>query len=94
MAMAVRSRKKPGMTSRVLPLLFGEMLLFLGNLALPVFNGFPIDILAGVGNAVVMFYTLYTRRVFRLTMLVSRVNCYVIAMGISVVAFYLSLIHI
>lgn len=88
MAMAVRSWKKPGMTSQVLPLLFGEMLLFLGNLALPVFNGFPIDILAGVGNAVVMFYTLYTRRVFRLTMLVSRVNCYVIAMGISVVAFY------
>ena len=64
------------------------MILFLGNLALPVFNGFPIDILAGVGNAVVMFYTLYTRRMFRLTMLMSQGNCIIIAMGISVVAFY------
>ncbi|MBS6952755.1 MAG: diguanylate cyclase [Enterocloster asparagiformis] len=86
--LVIRSRKKQGMMSQVLPLLFGEMILFLGNLALPVFNGFPIDILAGVGNAVVMFYTLYTRRMFRLTMLMSQGNCIIIAMGISVVAFY------
>lgn len=84
----VRSRKKRGMVSQVVPLLLGELILFAGNLALPVFNGFPIDILAGVGNALVMFYTLYSRRMFKMTLLVSRGNCYIIAMGVSVVAFY------
>ena len=84
----ISSRKKRGVVSQVLPLLFGLLILFVGNLALPVFNGFPIDILAGVFNAVVMFYTLYTRQMFKMTLLVSRGNCYIIAMGISVAAFY------
>lgn len=88
MSFVFHSRKKPGMVSQVLPLILGEVILYMGHLALPLFNGFPIDILAGIGNAVVMFYTLYTRRMFRMTMLMSRANCYVIAMGISVVAFY------
>lgn len=86
--LVIGSRKKRGVVSQVLPLLFGVLILFVGNLALPVFNGFPIDILAGVFNAVVMFYTLYTRQMFKMTLLVSRGNCYIIAMGISVAAFY------
>lgn len=81
-------RKKPGMISQLLPLMIGALILYLGNLTLPVFNGFPIDILAGVGNAIIMFYTLYTRQMFKMTLLVSRGNCYITAMGISVLAFY------
>ena len=55
---------------------------------MPLFNGFPIDILSGVLNAGVMFYTLYSRHVFRMTLLVSRGNCYIIAMAVSALAFY------
>lgn len=86
--LVARSGKKRGRVSQVAPLLLGEVILFAGNAVLPVFNGFPIDILAGVGNALVMFYTLYSRRMFKMTMLMSRGNCFIIAMGISVVAFY------
>lgn len=81
-------RKSPGMISQLLPLMVGALVLYLGNLTLPIFNGFPIDILAGVGNAIIMFYTLYTRQMFKMTLLVSRGNCYITAMGISVLAFY------
>lgn len=86
--LAVRSGKKRGKMSQVAPLLLGEAILFAGNAVLPVFKGFPIDILAGVGNALIMFYTLYSRRMFKMTLLVSRGNCFIIAMGISMVAFY------
>ena len=72
----------------MVPLLSGIFLLFAGNMAVPLFNGFPIDILSGVLNAGVMFYTLYSRHVFRMTLLVSRGNCYIIAMAVSALAFY------
>ena len=81
-------RKNRGVYSKVMPLLSGILLLFAGNMAVPVFDGFPIDILAGVVNAGVMFYTLYSRHVFKMTLLVSMGNCYIIAMGISALAFY------
>ncbi|MGN0373168.1 MAG: HD domain-containing phosphohydrolase [Enterocloster sp.] len=83
-----RTRKNSGVRSKVGPLLFGILVMYAGNLAIPVFNGFPVDILSGVVNALIMFYTLYSRHLFRMTLLVSRGNCYVIAMGISAVAFY------
>lgn len=81
-------RKNRSVCSKVLPLLWGILLLFAGNMAVPVFDGFPIDILAGVVNAGVMFYTLYSRHVFRMTLLISRGNCYITAMAISALAFY------
>ncbi|MCD8169840.1 MAG: diguanylate cyclase, partial [Clostridiales bacterium] len=82
------SRKNRAVCSKVVPLLSGILLLFAGNMAVLVFNGFPIDILAGAVNAGVMFYTLYSKHVFKMTLLVSRGNCYIIAMGISALAFY------
>lgn len=82
------SRKNRAVCSKVVPLLSGILLLFAGNMAVPVFNGFPIDILAGAVNAGVMFYTLYSKHVFKMTLLVSMGNCYIIAMGISALAFY------
>ena len=82
------SRKNRALKAKVVPLLSGILLLFAGNMAVPLFNGFPIDILSGVLNAGVMFYTLYSRHVFRMTLLVSRGNCYIIAMAVSALAFY------
>lgn len=82
------SRKNRALKAKVVPLLLGIFLLFAGNMAVPLFNGFPIDILSGVLNAGVMFYTLYSRHVFRMTLLVSRGNCYIIAMAVSALAFY------
>ena len=81
------SRKNRALKAKVVPLLSGILLLFAGNMAVPLFNGFPIDILSGVLNAGVMFYTLYSRHVFRMTLLVSRGNCYIIAMAVSALAF-------
>lgn len=82
------SRKDREMRRKMMPLLWGIMLLFAGNLAVPLFDGFPIDILSGVLNALVMLYTLYSRHVFRMTLLVSGGNCYVISMAISALTFY------
>ncbi|MFT4004769.1 MAG: diguanylate cyclase [Lacrimispora sp.] len=83
-----RCRKNKGICSKVVPLLLGILLLAVGNMVVPVFNGFPIDILSGAINAGVMFYTLYARHVFKMTLLFSRVNCYITAMAISALAFY------
>ncbi len=82
------SRKIAGIRVKVEPLLVGILLMYAGNLAIPMFRGFPVDILSGVINAVIMFYTLYSRHVFRLTLLVSRGNCYIIAMAVSALTFY------
>lgn len=66
------------------PLLFGMIVLFLGNLGVSVFTGFPIDILAGICNAVILFFTLYLGHMFKMTLIVSRRNCYLVAMIVSV----------
>lgn len=83
-----RSRKKSGVRAKVGPLLCGILLMYAGHMVIPMFSGFPVDILSGVLNAVIMFYTLYSRHVFRMTLLVSRGNCYIIAMGVSALTFY------
>ena len=67
----------------------GMLLLRLGNLAtgLPLFRGFPIDLLSGVANAVCLFVALWRRRMFKLTLLVSRRTCYFIAGVLAVLLF-------
>lgn len=71
------------------PIILGIVVLFTGNvaIALPVFEGVPLDIFAGIINAFCMFYALYRRRLFRLTLLVSRSNCYMISTGLAVLLF-------
>ena len=71
------------------PIAFGILALFIGNIAitLPIFKGIPLDIFAGIVNAFCMFYALYRRRLFRLTLLVSRSNCYLISTGLAVLLF-------
>ncbi len=83
-----RSRRTAGLRVKMEPLLFGILLMYAGNLAIPIFKGFPVDILSGIFNAVIMFYTLYSRHIFRMTLLVSRGNCYIIAMAVSALSFY------
>lgn len=81
-------RKKPAMISQLAPMLVGVMILYLGNMGISVFKQFPIDILAGIFNALLIFYTLYAGHVFKLTLLVSKTNCYVVSMLISIVVFF------
>ena len=62
------------------PVIIGIFILFVGHLLLtvPFFRGFPTDILAGVINAYYLFYALYRKHLFKLTLLVSKANCYII----------------
>nr|WP_122013510.1 HD domain-containing phosphohydrolase [Maliibacterium massiliense] len=71
------------------PVLLGIFILFAGHVLfiLPFFQGFPTDILSGLLNAFCMFYALYRRRLFKLTLLVSRGSCYVLSAGLSVLIF-------
>lgn len=71
------------------PILAGMGILLLGHasIMLDFFQGIPLDILSGVINAFLMFYVLYRRRLFKLTLLVSRGNCYLISALITIVVF-------
>ena len=71
------------------PIIWGASIMVACHIAatLPTFHGFPLDILSGVVNAVLMFYALYRKRLFRMTLLVSRGNCYAAALLICVVVF-------
>jgi diguanylate cyclase (GGDEF)-like protein/putative nucleotidyltransferase with HDIG domain len=52
-----------------------------------MFRGFPTDILSGVINAFFMFYALYKRRLFKMTLLVSRGICYFITLSLAILIF-------
>lgn len=81
-------KESSGKISQLAPLAAGMVVLFAGNLGVSVLRGFPIDIAAGICNAVLMFWMLYSGHVFKLTLLVSEANCYVMSMGVSVMVFY------
>ena len=72
-----------------MPIVLGILLLYAGNIIifLPVFRGFPFDILAGIVMVCCLFYVLYARRMFKLTLLVSKGSCYVIAALSSTIIF-------
>ena len=81
-------KKNPAKASQLMPLMIGIILLFIGNLGITIFKNFPVDIVAGIFNAMLMFWMLYSGHVFKLTLLVSKGNCYVLAIGISMVVFF------
>lgn len=81
-------KKDRAKATRLMPLVAGIILLFAGNIGISVFNDFPLDIASGILNAVLMFWMLYSGHVFKLTLLVSRGNCYVLAMGVSILVFF------
>ena len=65
--------ENPNIKVQYEPVMLGVLALFLGNafLGIPLFSGFPIDILSGVVNVFLLFYALIRRRLFRLQMLAS-----------------------
>lgn len=84
------TRKDQAVTRKMTPIYTGMIILFLGHVLLmvPFFKGFPIDIIGGILNALCIFYALYRMRLFKLTLLISRGNCYVIAAGIVLLCVY------
>ena len=72
------------------PIVVGILILIIGHIGImiPYSKGFPTDILSGIINAFCMFYALYQRRLFKLTLLVSRGSCYAIAAGLSFALFF------
>ena len=83
------SRENFSARRQLRPVITGIIILFSGQVlaSLPFFSSFPIDILSGVINACLIFYAMYSRRLFRLTLLVSKSTCYVISAGIIVIVF-------
>lgn len=63
-------------SQRLRPLLYGFLALALGHLCatLPFFKGFPLDIVSGVVNVLFVFYALYQKRLFKMTVLLSHAN--------------------
>lgn len=71
------------------PILMGLVFLFIGHILifLPLFRGFPTDILSGVINAFFMFYALQRRKLFHLRMIMSRESCFVVSVLMSYLLF-------
>lgn len=67
-------RKNTVERNQLKPIFAGIVILFIGHAGtlVPVFRGFPTDVLSGIINAGFMFYALYKKHLFRLTLLVSR----------------------
>lgn len=70
-------------------IIIGLVVMYMGNLLImiPLFSGIPLDIVAGVVNAFVLFYALCQRRFFKPALLISRTSCYILAVLITVVMF-------
>ena len=66
---------------QLIPVITGVMALVLGNVlaSFPMFASFPIDILSGIVNAICIMYALYSRKLFRLTLLVSKSVLYFVS---------------
>lgn len=71
-------RKDPWYKKQFRPIILGIVCLFAGNLALlvPVFRGFPIDLVLGIVNALFLIYALLSKRLFQLKLLASESSCY------------------
>lgn len=82
--------KNKGQLKQIQWIFAGIAILFLGNIALmiPVFSGFPIDILGGILNAFCLMYALVRKRLFQLKFLASTELCYGIGLTFSLLIFY------
>ena len=75
---------------QLLPVIQGIGIMFFGHLLVvfPIFAGFPVDMLSGVVNAVFLFYALYKKKLFHMTILLSRTNYMILSGTLSLVLFY------
>ena len=66
------------------PIIIGIAILIVGHVVttLPVFSGIPLDIMSGAINAMFVFYALYKKRIFRMTVLFTKPNYFVCALVI------------
>lgn len=71
------------------PVIIGVVTIFLGNVlaTLPIFVGLPVDMLSGAINTVFLFYALYKKKLFRMTILLSKSNYIIVAMILGCVIF-------
>lgn len=67
----------------------GIMVVFIGHalLLLPAFKGIPIDIASGLFMVFCLFYALYRKRLFKLTLLVSKGSSYALVALVSIFIF-------
>ena len=72
------------------PIMYGIGILLLGHVAatLPSFAGLPLDILSGVINVLFVFYALYKKHLFKMTLLFSKANYLLIAVAMGCVVYY------
>ena len=58
------------------PIILGLLVMVAGHIAatFPVFSGIPLDIMSGPVNAIFIFYSLYKKRMFKMTVLFSKPN--------------------
>lgn len=88
--MMVSYGRKDALKRRQLrPIIFGAIAIFAGQLMflLPTFEGFPVDVASSFIMVMCLFYSLYKRRMFTLTMLGSKVGCYALAGVLSAFIF-------
>lgn len=89
--MLIENKKKNVfLWNRLMPIWVGIGFLVAGNICLlfPVFEGFPIDVCAGIPMAACLYYSLYKKRVFELKLLISKANCYTVAFLFAMLLFY------
>ena len=77
------------------PVIYGVASLVVGHILaiFPLFTGFPVDMLSGAVNALFLFYALYKKKLFRMTILLSRTNYIILAGTLSLVLFYNGTYH-
>ena len=72
------------------PILMGVLYLLVGHIisTLPIFMGFPLDIASGIANVMFVFYALYKKRLFKMTLLLSKTNYLLFSLASSCLIFY------
>lgn len=86
----VESKRNYTVRKQAIPIVIGILILFLGNLAvmLPLFKGFPIDIVSGLLNAVFLLFALIKRKLFKLKLMASESVGYMFSVALSFGVFY------
>ena len=64
------------------PIIGGVLIMIIGHVAatLSIFSGVPVDIMSGPVNVLFIFYALYKKRLFKMTVLFSKLNYLLIAL--------------
>lgn len=83
-------KKNKKLNKQAMPIVFGIFTLFAGNLALvlPIFSGFPIDIVAGVINAGFLMFALIRRHLFKLKLMATESVGYLFCVVLGFPVFY------